>query len=768
MTKIADLPATLKPYAAHGIKIEYKDTSTKNIYCDCPFCGKPKKFSIKVDDGQWRCVACNEGSTDKGKQFKGGNVYTFLRLLWGVSSKEAGLGKQQKSLLALTKDRGLLLEDTLIKWGVCQSISSGDILFPGYGVDGKVHQLYRYLLNKQSGKRALMATPELAHQLHGVNLYKPHKSTIYLTEGPWDAATLYEVLKSTKVTEKGELKYTGNEDVSLLADINVLAVPGCGVFNEKWLPLFAGKRVVLMYDNDHPKTNPKTNQVIPPVGYESMKRVAQLLGKADDPPAEITYLKWPEDDDKDHNPDLASGYDLRDYFGQATTMPDRIKLIGPLLDKITPIPPEWIPGRSPEVAEHGGTDLECKTCHDWKTLLNAWRKAIKWTPGAGFAMPVSLATVVSTLAQGDQLWVKVVGPASCGKTTLVEAIAVSKKYAKSVSVFTGLHSGYKTDKSGDEDNSLLPQIKGKTLIIKDADTLMKQSNRDKIMSELRDLYDGKTSTFYKNKIAREYNNQRTTLLMCGTASIRSMDSSELGERFLDVVMMDGIDDDLEDEILRRATRKAHRNMKLEVNGLVETAHDPNMLYAYQLTGGYVEYLRSNAQRLLSQIQTSEEALDEIIKYAKLVAHLRARPSKSQDEIAEREMATRLSGQLTRLADCLAVVLNRKEVDDEVMAIVKKVALDTARGKTMEIAGFLYDCGKDGAELPGVITITGSTDARTTQLLQFLRKIKVVETCVVKVTKRKVSSRIRWRLTDRFRKLYEYCVLGKESVDANPA
>ena len=65
---------------------------------------------------------------------------------------------------------------------------------------------------------------------------------------------------------------------------SVLAVPGCSTFFESWLPLFAGKRVRLMYDSDHPRQHPKTGQAIPPGGFEGMRRVAGVMAAAKEGP----------------------------------------------------------------------------------------------------------------------------------------------------------------------------------------------------------------------------------------------------------------------------------------------------------------------------------------------------------------------------------------------------------------------------------------------------------------------------------------------------
>src|SRR5690606_15491100 len=106
-------------------------------------------------------------------------------------------------------------------------------------------------------------------------------------------------------------------------------------------------------------------------------------------------------------------------------------------------------------------------------------------------------------------------------------------------------------------------------------------------------------------------------------------------------IMDGIDDDLEDEILWRVANRAERNAAIESNGEAEKQQSPEMTLVKQLTGGYVCHLRENAQDILSTIIMDDDAKRLCTRLGKFVAYMRARPSKRQDETAEREFAARL-------------------------------------------------------------------------------------------------------------------------------
>jgi hypothetical protein len=317
-----DLPKTIQPYDFHGVLLNPSRDEDQWVG-DCPFCGREGKFSVDAKEGLWRCWVCQEG-TDKG----GGNIYTFLRRLHGLAYEQT----QPAAYLDLARNRRLLGVEALVEWQIAKSPSTGEWLIPGYNAEGLLVGLYQWV--KVEGRRLLMPTPGLkdsthsGHSLHGVNTYDKGKPNVWLAEGWGDGLAAWEVLLLAKQTPEG-LKPTASREASLLATTNVLAVPGEGVFFKSWLPLFAGKHVTLLYDNDHEKaacagckksysphehdTCPhcgspeRADRVVQPAGLHGMKRVASILARD---AASIKYLRWGKD--KDWDPALKSGYDLRD------------------------------------------------------------------------------------------------------------------------------------------------------------------------------------------------------------------------------------------------------------------------------------------------------------------------------------------------------------------------------------------------------------------------------------------------------------------------
>lgn len=422
-----------------------------------------------------------------------------------------------------------------------------------------------------------------------------------------------------------------------------------------------------------------------------------------------------------------------------------------LLGTIHPVPTKWlrIDSRASSGDYMKGGDLTPVECTSYKTLIESWENALTWSGGLDTALSCVLASIVSTRSIGDQLWLKIMGPAACAKSTLAMAVSTARKYILPKSSITGFHSGFKGSKGEEEeDNSLVAQLFGKSLVTKDGDTLMQSESLGRILSEARDLYDSTCQTHYRNKMSKEYSGLRMTWILFGTSSLKKLDASELGERFLDCVIMTEIDDEMEIAVLRKVGKQAFSNLGTEVDA------DPNSHYtleqgkAMRLTGGYVEYLRENAPRLFKCVATPQESDDTIMNLARFTAYMRARPptNPKEEDRAEREFAARLMSQLSRLAGCLAVVMGQKSVNNLVMDRVRKVALDTSRGYTLDMSHILMEDATKGSTLKSISLRTNTSDEFTRRMLNFLKKINVVEV----ISNKGVAKH---RLTDKVELLY---------------
>jgi hypothetical protein len=739
-----EAPEGLRPYIYHGLDLNY-EPEDKQAVGECPWCTKPK-FSVEIETSRYRCFKCGEV----------GNNFTFIKWLWTESYAKT------TDYAGLVEDRGMLTAEPLIAWGVARSTTTLDWIIPGFGADGIQKQVYRYIQNQ--GKRRCILTPTMGHQIFrpiSSDEFDPTKRVLFVCEGPWDAMALWEVMRCCKIDpDTGLLVHTDNPKESYLSESNIIAIPGCNVFLDAWLPLFADKDVILLFDNDHPGTNKKNGQPIEPGGFQGYKRATAALSGSKKPPRSISRLQWgPRDENGwEYDKNLPNGHDVRDSFA-GRNLEQRISKLNELNFLFQPVPKVWIEDGAKAKKKRAEEELlKPLPCSSYRSLTNAWRKALKWTPGLDHGLSSMLAAITSTDAgMGSQVWIKVIGPPSCGKSTLCEAVSIARKYVMAKDNIRGFHSGFGVE---GEDNSLISQLYNKTLVTKDGDTLLQTPNCNQILSEARAIYDRAARTHYRNKKANDYEGVNMTWILCGTASLRAIDLSELGARFLDVVIMEGIDDELEDDILERVASRVVRNMSMtgEKGG---GSADGEQTYAKQLTGGYVAYLRENAPVLLSKIEVKPEALNTIKRLAKFVAFMRARPSKKQAETEEREFAARLLEQHLRMAMCMAIVLNRKSVDAMVVQRMTKVAMDTARGQTLEIVRHLYKSGQTGLDLKTICLYANNTMGMTQSLLRFMKKIGIVE--VFSYSKIKgIKGTPRWRLTKTLTRIYTD-VMGAEGL-----
>lgn len=775
------LPDKLRFYNSFGLELQWSD-GYENAEGTCPVCDKPGKFAANVDNSKARCWSCG---------WKG-NDTDFLNWLWENSYNATNSSDYSK----LASDRGITSNETLVRWQIAKSCITGEWLVPGRNSKGNVGQLYRY--TRIGDSMRLLAAPSMPHQLFGISTMNTEADRVFLCEGPWDSMVLWETMRGTAIDDEGNLRATSNESNSMLSECIVLGVPGVGVFTDAWCPLVADKTVMLCYDNDQPRKHPRTGKTIEPGAWLGMRRVAAMIGKDD--LSNVRFLSWGDPrrnrDNPPYNLDLPNGCDLRDLLngtleggtippasvsGVATAPPGggtkglrrassgsprtlrpsvggqnlRLTRLAWVLGNLYPVPKQWLRGQKRGFKGHttiGG--LRCTPCVRYTDVVASWRKALRWTEGLDHGLACMLACVSSTTSLGDQLWMRIIGPPSCGKTTLCEGLSVARRYVLPKSTMRGFHSGWKTG-DGSEDNSLLGKLQNMTLVTKDGDTLLQSPNLGQILSEGRDIYDRVSRSHFKNKTGRDYEGINMTWLLCGTSSLHSLDDSELGQRFLDCVVMDRIDDEMEDAVCLRKVNRQANIMGFESNGKPASHHDEIERNAMELTGGYVCFLRQNAIRLLGELDKPHDHLRTCAKFGKFTAYMRARPSRRQQETAEREFAARLASQYVRLACCIAITINKTRLDDEVMRRVKKVAMDTSRGIGYDIATELYDAGLSGLDVSAICHLCGRGRQEIMVMLKFMARIGAVQQFQVRV--RGVKTKAKWRLTKSVWSLYKRVV-----------
>lgn len=297
MPKVELLPTVLRQMQFHGVDID--EGKGDESVGDCPFCGKDGKFSVNTESTKWQCWSCR----------KSGNSASFLADIWEASVRQTMEGELEE----IKAHRNLYSIETPRAWGCCRSIVNNDWLLPGWSIDGRMTQLYRYVPNTK-GKWLVLATPEVGHGLFGVSAADEEAPNVFVCEGPWDGMALWEVMARSRVVEeqggKRSLRFTGNKDVSLLKESAVVATPGANVWNDHWCSYFSGKIVTLLFDNDYPRKL-KDGTVVNGAGVDGMMRLASSLTIAHCPPKEIRFLQWGEEG---WSAQWHTGYDVREYL----------------------------------------------------------------------------------------------------------------------------------------------------------------------------------------------------------------------------------------------------------------------------------------------------------------------------------------------------------------------------------------------------------------------------------------------------------------------
>jgi hypothetical protein len=746
------LPAGLKPFRFHGLDLSYKD-GDKNATCLCPFCGKEGKFTILAETSQWRCFSCNEGFEKKdnnghAKSIKGGNATEFLRLLWKYCDAEPC------DYTELVKDRTLLSPVMLVRWEVVKSFLTGEWLMPAYNIKGELIQLYRYVncKNPKTGewKRKLIPTPEVGgHGLFGMSGFDSKRPIIDVFES-WNGVVYEEVISQIGMnaeTEKWE--EVGKFKDSLGAERNVIGLPGCATFDSKWMPLFKDRVVNFWFDNDHPQVNERNGQSTTGAGWlYSCRNSSTLLKVA----KSVQVLKWGE---QGFDPELTSGYDVRDALKAHKSLLGRSAALFDLKVKLQTVAANEVVSSANSAAGDVNTKLRPKTCTDFKTLVNSWKKPMRWRQEMEDALAICLAVGLSTEQVGDQLFLMLIADAGSGKTCFCDALLVAEN-SYPVENVTGLYSGWQGGGF-----SPLERMNRKMWITAEGDTVVQHPAFPQFMSQIRRAFDGKGHATFKNsKEDQLFDGLRFTWLLAGTPTMIDLmnNQASLGDRFLKFFIGQP-DDDERRQILMRSAYSAKRAVQIKSGDDAEHQLDPALCEAYQLTGGYLNWLRSNTD-LLAKVEMDDERLMQCADLGEFTACLRARPGKTKTDEAHdaKEMPTRLTKQFVRVAMCLAVVCNRGSVDQHIMDLVRKLTLDTSMGVTLQIVKQLYAKGNEGLSYGALAQLVSMTNDKVKSMLRFLHKLKIVAWYepIDEETQKKLPHK--WRVTKHMAELYKSVIV----------
>lgn len=320
---------------------------------------------------------------------------------------------------------------------------------------------------------------------------------------------------------------------------------------------------------------------------------------------------------------------------------------------------------------------------------------------------VSLAVYKSHEIPGDPLWAIIIDASGAGKTELLRAFR-ERPGTHFLSSLTenSLVSGYRDPKNPGKDVSLLPQLDGKVVIIKDLAPLMglRPDSRSAVMAGLREAYDGFTDQAKGNLGMVSYS-ARFTLLAASTLAIERADSieQELGERFIKFRARGNGDKDK----VRRAIRNigADLPMRNEIGRAVS-----NFLDALPVA--------TNRQVPCSLWEPLANLADST---AKSRSHVSRDRQGSIQYLPRPEVGTRLAKELGKLLIALSVVRGKPEPDQEDFDTVVRVAEDCLPPNRIAVLNLLR-LRKDSvrpSEIEEITMLPRTTISRTLEDLAVL-------------------------------------------------
>lgn len=661
---------------------------------DCPLCDAKNHLFVAAD-GRWDCKKCMES----------GNIYTFIRT-WHAN--------------LLTEHPNAFLDLVPIRPGIGKkTFSTSNIawdgeawIIPAYSVKegvSKIISLRRWIPETKE----MLSCPTLSQGLYIAKWTDNPNAKVWITEGEWDALAWARCV--TKV---------GEDDI-------VISVPGAGAWPERYLGWISGREVRFLFDNDAPKE--RKNKIIRP-GFDGMHRVVdKALGMG---ASSVLLCGW-----KDTNAPM----DVRDYvISKGNEISAAFNDINSML-----VSPEEF--RAMHGYQSKGTFVARPTelpppINSYDELIDEFRKVYEVSEMFEKCIACALATCVSNLLQGDQLWMFLVGPPSSGKTSIIEAFAKAHKYTFHLSKLTSqaLVSG----QNRGEDPSILPKLTDKCLFVKDFTAILAlpAATQEELFGMLRDAYDRNVRVQYGNGAVRVYQDLNFTLFAGCTDEIYAKNHSSLGERFLKIEILDSS---------FSPTAQA-RAALMGLNTKVDLTQVQTKVY------GYLRYLYESFSE---PGPVDEETTDWLVSVAAIVSYLRTKVRREEGNMAFRprsEVPTRIAMQLRKLYLSLKITTSTKD-ENWYREVVEKVAMDSCIGWALEFVAPVLK-RKTGITTQEIADLCQVAPNHVVKVLRDMQQIGIVTSELgANNTGRPGRQTNYWLPEERFLELWETASISHKAV-----
>lgn len=268
---------------------------------------------------------------------------------------------------------------------------------------------------------------------------------------------------------------------------------------------------------------------------------------------------------------------------------------------------------------------------------------------------VMLPAIALHWAAENPLWAQVIGAPGSGKTAHISLLDTwdNAKFVSRLSK-NSLISGFRDEKDPDKDMSLLPLLNGKLLVVKDFTCILQgpREERDAVIGQLRDVFDGSASRAFGNIGLVEYQS-RFNMLLAVTNVIDGFYSvnTQLGERFI--------------------SRREYSDGREQITeaAIHNIIHGRNTGALDDLKEEFVEFITTLPTLPINAIQWSVEMLKRIKLAANMIAQarshvIREKDGKSIATKASPEVGTRLATQIVQCIAGYCIVNGIEEVNLE--------------------------------------------------------------------------------------------------------
>lgn len=362
------------------------------------------------------------------------------------------------------------------------------------------------------------------------------------------------------------------------------------------------------------------------------------------------------------------------------------------------------------------------------------------------AIEIVLGVFAANHLPGDPSWLFLVGPPSKGKTEILRPVYDHPQgYALSSLTENTLVSGYVSESGEQDDPSLLPELNGKVVIIKDFTTILDlgADKQRELFGQLRDIYDGQTAKAYGNGVRRNYT-ATFGLIAAVTNAIeeRQKTLQPLGERFLRYRPKDGDD--------RARTRKAIANANDKPKMREELA---------KAAAGAIKNAVSAPPRIPDEIR------DRVIDLATLLAGGRTRVAKDAGHnlisVPEKEGGARVAQQLLRIALGVGMLNRRINLTHHELRICAKIVAHSLPSTRYRVLRAL--ASKSGSlQIESVVKLTGIPKSTVYKTLQELLLLNLVRHAKTRRRKPKLASKVQlFRIVKEHRETVDLIVRSCE-------